>query len=118
MIHLVTCDFVIVNSVRNILVVSMKKFGLFCVALGLLALPSAAYAIDLTAAGASPTWDFATPPAAADFSSGTPAGADITITDTATMDAVIQGLTSGSFGAAVGSSATNPPTSTNALFRH
>jgi len=65
MIHLVTCDFVIVNSVRNFLVVSMKKF-LF-VALGLLALPATASAINLVG-GANGPMTFDTVPAVTDFS--------------------------------------------------
>jgi len=96
----------------------MKKFGLFCVALGLAVLPSAAFAIDITAAGPSATWTFDTAPAAADFASGGVAGAGATANDEAGLDAAIIPTDASLYGSPVGSSATNPPTSTNALFRH
>jgi hypothetical protein len=94
----------------------MKKF-LF-VALGLLALPSVASAIEINAGGAQPTWTFDTAPLPSDFATGSIAGAGNTIGDDATFNSTIAPTTSASYASAVGTSATNPPTSTNATFRH
>jgi hypothetical protein len=95
----------------------MKKFGLFCMTLGLLALPSIASAINLVG-GANPTWTFDTAPAPADWGTGSIAGDGNTVNNAATFDTAVAATTAASYTSAVGSSATNPPTSTNALFRH
>jgi hypothetical protein len=94
----------------------MKKF-LF-VALGLLALPSVASAININAGGVQPTWDFTTAPVIADFATGVTPGANTVINDTTTWDTTVNASAASVYASAVGTSATNPPTTTANVFRH
>jgi hypothetical protein len=93
----------------------MKKF-LF-LALGLLALPVNAQAVVVTVGGVTLTFD--APPATTDFTTNAAAltGDGATVTDNATMDTLVQGITAASISAAITTTTTAPP-STNVAFRH